>query len=101
MNDLLCSSQASLIALFTHTTHVDSIRMSVVACRVNLFTHTAHVDNVSSSLQSENVTYCSCVARGCVSLQSKKHTEVIYTMYTVFALIYGAAKIIVLVTVLR
>ena len=29
LNDLLCSSQASLIALFTHTTHADSIRMSV------------------------------------------------------------------------
>ena len=34
LNELLCSSQASLIALFTHTTHAD---------------------NVSSSLQSENV----------------------------------------------
>ena len=48
-NDLMHSSQASLIALFTHTTHADNIRMSVVACRVNLFTHTTHADNVSSS----------------------------------------------------
>ena len=50
LNDLLCSSQASLIARFTHTTYVDSIRMSVVAWRVNLFTHTAHADSIRMSV---------------------------------------------------
>ena len=45
LNDLLGSSQASLIALFTHM-HADSVRMSVVDCRVNLFAHTAHVDSI-------------------------------------------------------
>ena len=36
LNELLRSFQASLIALFTHTTHADSIRMSV---GVKLFMH--------------------------------------------------------------
>ena len=50
LNDLLGSSQASLIALFTYTTHADSIRMSVVDCRVNLFAHTTHADSIRMSV---------------------------------------------------
>ena len=50
LNDLLHSSQASLIALFIYTAHADSIRMSVVACRVNLFTHTTHADSIRMSV---------------------------------------------------
>ena len=82
---LTMSVVACRVNLFTHTTHVDSIRMSVVACRVNHFTHTTCADSIRMSvvrsLQKENITYCSYMARGCISLQYKKHTEYICYIY--------------------
>ena len=49
LKDLLYFSQASLIALFTHATHADSIIMSAMACGANLFTHAAHADSIRMS----------------------------------------------------
>ena len=60
LKDFLHSSQSSLITLFTRTAHVDSIRMSAVACRVNLFTRTAHADSIRMSAVACRVKMFMC-----------------------------------------
>ena len=67
LNNLLHSSQASLIAIFTHTARADCVRMSIVA--------------------SESLNYCLYMAQNRVNYSLKKDTYTIYT-YMYICIIY-------------
>ena len=92
LNDLLCSSQVSPLNLFTHATHADSIRMSVVACRVNLFTRTTHADSIRMTVVACRVnlftyaTHADSIRMSVVACRVK--IAVTYTMYTYNKYVY-------------